>query len=256
MQHQTDDYCLKLAETDAEREAVERLRWQVFVEEMGATAPEGSPGRERDAFDDHADHLILTDRRAQNPDTAVVGVYRLMRGEAAQAGLGFYSAGEYDLEPLMATGRPLLELGRSCIAPGHRGGTALRLLWLGLADYVTRHGTELLFGVASFPGTDPAPFAPSLAYLHRTHRAAPELRAVAHGPQAIALDPDPAAPVSNLAAVKAIPPLMKSYLRIGGKVGDGAYIDRAFNTIDVFLVMDTAAMAAMRSVAAPARRAA
>ena len=253
--HKTDDYSLKLAETDAERAAAERLRWQVFVEEMGAQAS-GRDGRERDGFDDHADHLILKDRSNENEGHNVVGVYRLMRGDVALTGPGFYSASEYDLSPLMATKRPMLELGRSCIAPGHRGGKALRLLWLGLAEYVTTHQIELLFGVASFPGTDPAPYEHALTELHRNHRADLPLRATAHGASAIAMDRLGDVPLDRLAAVKSIPPLLKSYLRIGGKVGDGAYIDHDFNTIDVFLVMDTAAMATMRSVAAPARRAA
>lgn len=256
MQNQlTDDYCLKLAETDEERAAAERLRWQVFVEEMGARAT-GSDGREADRFDAHADHLILKDRRNTREGHNVVGVYRLLRGDVAEGGPGFYSEGEYDLTPLRTTGRPMLELGRSCIAQGHRGGHALRLLWLGLADYVQTHNTELLFGVASFPGTDPAPFDQALTHLYHGHRADVALRATARGEQAIALNRVAEDQLDPLAAVKSIPPLLKSYLRIGGKVGDGAYVDRDFNTIDVFLVMDTAAMATMRSVAAPARRAA
>lgn len=255
MQHLTDDYELKLAETDAERAAAERLRWQVFVAEMGART-EATGNRESDRFDAHADHLILKDRTNPTEGENVVGVYRLLRGEVARAGPGFYSAGEYDLSPLIGTGRPLLELGRSCIAEGHRGGTALRLLWVGLSEYVSRHGVELLFGVASFPGTDPRPYEQAMAHLHRNHRAEPPLRATALGAEAIPLDRLGTAAADPVAAVRRIPPLLKSYLRIGGKVGDGAYIDRNFNTIDVFLVMDTAAMAAMRSVAAPARRAA
>lgn len=256
MQEQlTDDYCLKLAETEAERAAAARLRWQVFVDEMGAHA-NGDDGQESDRFDAHADHLILKDRKNTDEGHNVVGVYRLLRGDLAMAGPGFYSAGEFDLAPLLHTGRPSLELGRSCIAKGHRGGHALRLLWLGLADYVQTHGVELLFGVASFPGTDPAPYDQALAHLHAHHRAAPELRATAKGADTIALDRVAEEQRDPLLAVKSIPPLLKSYLRIGGKVGEGAFIDRDFNTIDVFLVMDTAAMAAMRSVAAPARRAA
>lgn len=256
MQEQvTEDYCLKLAETPAEQSAAARLRWQVFVEEMGARAT-GPEGEERDRFDAFADHLILKDRK--NPDEGhnVVGVYRLLRGDVAAAGPGFYSAGEFDLAPLLATGRPMLELGRSCIARDHRGGHALRLLWLGLADYVQTHGIELVFGVASFPGTDPSRFDQALTHLHAHHRAVPDLRATARSRNAIPLDRVPEDARDPLAAVKSIPPLLKSYLRIGGKVGDGAYVDHEFNTTDVFLVMDTNAMANMRSVAGPARRAA
>ncbi|MEM7438532.1 MAG: GNAT family N-acyltransferase [Pseudomonadota bacterium] len=256
MRHLTDDYELKLADTPEEEAAAERLRWQVFVDEMGAKPTSLTPGRESDRFDAYADHLILKDRSNPNEGHNVVGVYRLLRGTVAQAHDGFYSSSEYDLSPLVATGRPTLELGRTCIAEGHRGGIALRLLWIGLSEYVAIHGVELLFGVASFPGTDPKPYTQAMAHLGRSHRADPALRAVAHGADAIPLDRLGDTEPNPVAAVKSIPPLLKSYLRIGGKVGDGAYIDHDFNTIDVFLVMDTAAMAAMRSVAAPARRAA
>lgn len=256
MHHLTDDYELKLADTPAEKAAAERLRWQVFVEEMGAKSSSTTPGRESDHFDAYADHLILKDRNNGREGHNVVGVYRLLRGDVAQAHNGFYSASEYDLTPLMAAGRPMLELGRSCIAEGHRGGKALRLLWIGLSEYVSTHGVELLFGVASFPGTDPEPFTQAMAYLGRGHRAQHALRAKARGADAIPLDRLGDAPLDPIAAVRSIPPLLKSYLRIGGKVGDGAYIDHDFNTIDVFLVMDTAAMATMRSVTAPTRRAA
>jgi len=256
MLHLTDDYELKLAETPEELAAAERLRWQIFVEEMGARPKFATPGRERDRFDAHADHLILKDRHNPHEGHNVVGVYRLLRGNVARDHGGFYSASEYDLTPLLATGRPMLELGRTCIAKGHRGGKALRMLWLGLSVYVATHRVQLLFGVASFPGTDPKPHTQAMAHLGRAHQADRALRAVVHGADAIPLDRLGAQAFDPVAAVKAIPPLLKSYLRIGGKVGDGACIDHEFNTIDVFLVLETTAMAAMRSVAAPIRRAA
>ena len=83
----------------------------------------------------------------------------------------FYSESEYDLTPLKASGRRLLELGRSCVHPDHRGGTAMFQLWNALADYVLERGIEVLFGVASFHGTDVAALAQPLAWLHHHHLA-------------------------------------------------------------------------------------
>ena len=103
-----------------------------------------------------------------------------MRGEVAAAGPGFYGASEYDLTPIAASGRASVELGRSCVAREHRGGPGMHLLWNGLAAYVLERDIELLFGVASFHGTDPAPLAEALSYLHYEHLAPPDLRVRAH----------------------------------------------------------------------------
>ena len=243
MQIDVSRYRVKLAETEAEREGAQRLRYRVFVEEMGAEAsPEQRAARrEWDAFDPFSDHLILVDARAGLPGS-VVGAYRLLRGEAAAAGPGFYGAGEYDLGPILRSGRPVVELGRSCVAPEHRGGPAVHLLWNGLAAYVLERGLELMFGVASFPGTDPEPLAEALAFLHHEHLAPPDLRVRALPGRYLGMDLMPRAAIDAPRALRAIPPLIKAYLRLGGFVGDGAWIDAKFNTIDVCVVMDTRRM--------------
>lgn len=246
MQIDLSRYQVKLAETEAERLGAQRLRYRVFVEEMGAccTPAEREARREWDAFDPWFDHLILIDRHGQpaDPLERVVGAYRLLCSDVAEVGPGYYGAGEYDLEPLATSARRCVELGRSCVALEHRGGAAMHLLWNGLADYVLSREIEILFGVASFPGTDPAPVAEALSYLHHHHLAPPELRVRARGDAVIDMDRMPIASVEPARALAAIPPLIKAYLRLGGWVGEGAFIDRAFNTIDVCVVMDTARM--------------
>lgn len=239
-------YRVKLAETAAEREGAQRLRYRVFVEEMGAevTPEEHAARREWDDFDPYFDHLILLsqDPAIADPLDRVVGVYRLMRGEVARAGPGFYGAGEYDLGPIALSSRPSVELGRSCVAAAHRGGAAMHLLWNGLASYVLEHRIELLFGVASFPGTDPAPLAEALSYLRHEHLAPPDLRVRALPEHYVGMNLVPREAIDAPRALQAIPALIKAYLRLGGFVGDGAYIDREFNTVDVCVVMDTARM--------------
>jgi len=248
MQIDLSRYRVKLAETEAERRGAKRLRYRVFVEEMGAraTPEQHAARREWDAFDPHFDHLVLIDTAAgaADPLDRVVGVYRLMRRAAARAGIGFYGASEYDLSLLETGPRDCVELGRSCVAPGHRGGPALHLLWSGLADYVLTRGIEILFGVASFPGTDSASLAEPLAWLHHHHLAPPELRVRARPEHFLAMDALPAGALDAGRALRAIPPLIKAYLRLGGFVGEGAFIDHGFNTIDVCLVMDTGRMQA------------
>lgn len=236
----TSHFVLKLAETEQERAAAQRLRYRVFVEEMGARpAFDGdAANREVDAFDPYFDHLLLIDTRIEDSENNVVGAYRMMRSETAAQGQGFYGAQEYDLGPIIRSERAAVELGRSCIDPAYRNGIALHLLWQGVADYVLRNRIELLFGVASFAGTDPHDYAQGLSYLHHNHLAPPSLRVRAREACCVGMDIVAAEDIDPLVAVRQIPALIKSYIRLGGWVGQGAYVDRDFNTIDVCLVLD------------------
>lgn len=226
-----------IAQTDEELRAAQALRYDVFVRELGGGGPlvDHEAGLERDEFDPFFDHMLLFD----DATGKAVGVYRLLRGEKATELGRFYSEDEYDLSPLKNSGRRLLELGRSCLAPDYRGGTAMYHLWTGLADYVADHQIEILFGVASFHGTDLQALAAPLSLLHHCHLAPPELRVRAIGPQARDMDLMDLDQIDRRAAMVQIPALIKAYLRLGGVVGQGAYLDEPFNTTDVCLVMDT-----------------
>lgn len=231
-------FTVKIAETDAEIRAAQALRYDVFVRELGGGGPmvDHEAGLEIDRFDPFFDHMIAID----DATGAVIGVYRLMcEAQAAKAGQ-FYSEDEYDLGPLRRGGRRLLELGRSCLHRDYRGGTAMFHLWSGLAAYVAEHEIDILFGVASFHGTDPQALAQPLTLLHRRHLAPPDLRVRAREYQE--MDLVPAGKLDRRKAMLDVPALIKAYLRLGGYVGDGAFIDHAFNTIDVCLVLDTARM--------------
>jgi putative hemolysin len=231
----------RLARDEREVRAAQRLRYEVFVQELGGDGPlvDHDERLERDRFDPFYDHLILIDHARGG---RVVGVYRLMPGERAAAGKGFYTSGEYDLAPLLASGRRLLELGRSCLHPDYRGGAAMFHLWKALAEYVLVRGIEVLFGVASFHGTDVTALAQPLSFLHHLHLAPEALRVRALPAHFQRMDLLPADEVDRRAAVAATPALIKAYLRLGGFVGEGAFVDREFNTTDVCLVMDTAQM--------------
>ncbi|MFO1141728.1 MAG: GNAT family N-acyltransferase [Amaricoccus sp.] len=246
MQIDPSRYRVKLADTEAEREGAQRLRYRVFVEEMGAlaTPEEHAARREWDAFDPFVDHLVLLslDPAIADPLDRVVGAYRLLTDAVARSGPGFYGSSEYDLDAIAGSGRESVELGRSCVAPDHRGGPGMHLLWNGLASYVLERRIELLFGVASFHGTDPAPLADSLAFLHHEHLAPPDLRVRARPEHYLDMNLMPREAIDAARALQKIPPLIKAYLRLGGFVGDGAFVDHDFNTIDVCVVMDTARM--------------
>ncbi len=239
-------FTVRLAENEDDVAAAQRLRYRVFVEEMGAKpSPEDAAlRRERDRFDPYFDHLMLIDNEAETDDPldACVGAYRLMRGCEARKGIGFYGASEYDLSKLVNYPRETLELGRSCVHESVRGGAGMHLLWTALGQYVDEHDIEIMFGVASFHGTDVEPLAQALSFLHHTHLAPEDLRVRTLDQYFVAMDIIPPDQIDRVAAMRAIPALIKAYLRLGGYVGEGAYIDHEFNTVDVCLLMDTSRM--------------
>ncbi|SFG05295.1 ornithine-acyl[acyl carrier protein] N-acyltransferase [Palleronia marisminoris] len=232
---------LRFAESEADIEAAQALRYRVFVAELGGggSGVDHTACLERDTFDPVCRHLILRDLARPEGDR-VIGVYRLMTESGAAKAGRFYSEAEYDLAPLRRSGRRLLELGRSCLHPDYRGGAAMYHIWAGLADYVTAEGIDVLFGVASFHGTDPDALAAPLSILGHRHLAPPALRVTARPPEAVPLVRLAEGEYDRAAAMKQVPALIKAYLRLGGCVGQGAWIDRQFNTTDVCMVMDTA----------------
>jgi putative hemolysin len=232
---------VRLAESLREIDAAQALRYRVFYEEMGAKADEriARTKRDIDDFDEVCDHLLVIDYGRGGGRDAVVGTYRLIRREAAARRGRFYSAGEYDISRIVAWPGEVLELGRSCVDVGYRARSTMQLLWRGIAAYMFHHEIELMFGCASLPGTDPKALALPLSFLHYHHLAPPALRPRALDDLYVGmklLEPDSVDPARALAV---LPPLVKGYLRLGGFVGDGAVIDRQFNTTDVCVVVKT-----------------
>jgi putative hemolysin len=232
---------LRLAESAAEVDAAQALRFRVFYEEMGARADAATATAQRDAdaFDAVADHLLVLDHDLGDGPEAVVGTYRLIR-RAGAAKLGrFYSESEYDISHLLAYPGEVMELGRSCVAAPYRTRGTLQLLWRGIAAFVYQYRIDLMFGCASLPGTDLDALAPQLSYLHANHLAPPALRPRALASRHVPMDRMPLGAAETRAALNDLPPLIKGYLRLGGFVGDGAVIDAQFNTTDVCVVVKT-----------------
>ncbi len=232
---------VRIAESAAEVEAAQALRWRVFYQEMGAHADAATDAArlDADAYDPVADHLLVLDHDRGEGAAAVVGTYRLIRRPAADRVGGFYSASEYDLTPILALEGGLLELGRSCVDEGYRTRGTLQLLWQGIAAYVFQHRIALMFGCASLPGTDPDALAEPLTYLYASHLAPPALRPRALPELYVPMNRMDAGSIDSRRVLADLPPLVKGYLRLGGFVGDGAVVDRQFNTTDVCVVVKT-----------------
>jgi putative hemolysin len=241
---------VRLARKRREIKLAQRLRYQVFYEEMSAvpTLRAELRRRDEDPYDAVCDHLLVVDEAGYDDADAwgglkrqkVVGTYRVLRQEVAERTLGFYTQSEYDIAPLVEARSPhyrFMELGRSCVQGPYRNKRTVELLWHGLWTYVREHKIDVMIGCASLPGTDPDAHAMALSFLHHNALAPPEWRCRAHDDLYVPMDRLPRDEVDMKAALKSLPPLIKGYLRLGAYVGDGAVIDRQFGTTDVLIIL-------------------
>jgi len=242
---------VRLARKKSEIRRAQRLRYKVFYEEMSAipSALAMLSRRDEDEFDPILDHLLVMDRGDANDGrrwrrSKVVGTYRMLRQEMADRNDGFYTQGEYDIAPLIRAkpGCKFMELGRSCVLKPYRNKRTLELLWQGVWSYVREHNADVMIGCASFEGTDPAAHAEALSFLYHTALAPEDWRVRAHEHLRVDMNMMPREALNTRAALKALPPLIKGYLRVGAFVGDGAVVDHQFGTTDVFVIMPVKAI--------------
>lgn len=244
---------VRLAQTRGEIKRAQKLRYNVFYEELNAIpdAFAAMSRRDEDAFDPICDHLLVVDTglnaksRPWPRKPAVVGTYRVLRQEIAELNDGFYTQGEYDIAPLLERHegrRSFLELGRSCVLAPYRNRRTVELLWQGIWTYAREHRCDVMLGCASFEGTDPRQHAMALSFLHHNALAPEEWRVRAHDDVYVGMNLLPADQIDTRAALKALPPLIKGYLRLGAYVGDGAVIDHQFGTTDVCIVLPVEAI--------------
>ena len=232
---------IRLAESNEEVDACLALRYRVFCDEMGVkpTAEMAAKEREFDSYDAYCDHLMVLDEtRGQGLDS-VVGTYRLMRRDLADQCGQFYSADEFDISSLIDYEGGILEVGRSCVDRDSRTGSTMQLLWRGIAAYIFHYHIDILFGCASLPGVEPSRLMMPLSYLYHHHLAPVSLRARAQPERYVPMNILGPEEISNRDALRALPPLIKGYLRLGGFVGDGAVVDKEFGTTDVCIVVKT-----------------
>ena len=222
------------ARTEDEVLEAQRLRYQVFAEEMGASlsCPVGAPaGHNIDMFDPYCEHLLVrAGGRDHGEPGEVVGTYRVLTPEAARRIGGLYSETEFDLTRLRHLRPRMVELGRSCVHAEHRSGGAILALWVALAEFMVRNGLDTMIGCASVSMRDGGHYAASLwEQLRQTHLAPIELQ----------VQPRLPLPVEELQRdldVEA-PALIKGYLRCGAKVLGAPAWDPDFNTADLPMLM-------------------
>lgn len=222
----------------------------MFYEELSATPDAAMASRtDADRFDAFCDHLAVVRKGTASTsdpvmlaDGELVGTYRLLRQDVAERNGGFYTQEEFDIAPLLASHRGLrfLELGRSCVLKPYRTKPVVELLWQGIWNYVRAHGADVMFGCASLEGTDPETHSEALSFLAEHRAAPPEWRVRALASRYVEMKRR--SRFDAKAALRALPPLIKGYLRLGCYIGEGAVIDRQFNTMDILIVLPVSAI--------------
>lgn len=208
----------------------QRLRYQVFAQEMGARLDTNLPGHDVDLFDNYCEHLLVRDAVSDD----VVGTYRLLTPAQARRVGSTYSDLEFDLTRLRGLRERMVELGRSCVHPQHRQGGVILALWGALAEFMVRNRLDTMIGCASIPmlhnGILSGDAAASIWRQLKTSHLAP----VEHH-----VRPRLPLPVEQLDDSLAVEPpaLIKGYLRLGAKVLGAPAWDPDFNTADLPMMM-------------------
>lgn len=238
------DYEVRLARNKEERRQVRALRYDVFVEEEGATpTPEQQALREEwDDFDRYADYLVVLHAGR------VVGTYRIINRAAAEKMGGFYTESEFNISKIKRMRGNIAEMSRACVAREYReNALVMRMLWAGLGEYIVRHKIAVLFGVASWVGKNPVASAQAISYLYYNHLAPLNIRptvitdnfADGVNPKLSRMNILPEVFVDRDMAIREMTPLIKGYLRLGARFGRGVFVDRPFNSYDVFVLIKT-----------------
>lgn len=222
-------YAARFARTACDLNACQMLRHRCFF---------GSAGVDQDMFDAQCDHLMVTGDAGQVVATA--RIYQMRSGADVYKS---YAAQSYDLSGISGLDIPMIEVGRFCIAPQFPDADVLRVAWGALTQVVDARAVALLFGCTSFAGTDPQRYGRAFARLQANHLGPDHLRPRAAGGPVIPFAQVP--PGGN----DPLPPLLRTYLAMGGWVGDHAVIDRKMDTMHVFTCLEVASVPPSRAAA-------
>jgi putative hemolysin len=210
--------------------AAQRLRYQVFAEEMGARLSTTVPDHDVDLFDNYCEHLLVRDTTSGQ----VIGTYRVLTPVQAKRVGSTYSDTEFDLTRLRTLRDRMVELGRSCVHKDHRNGGVIMALWSALAEFMTRNQLDTMIGCASIPmlhnGVISGDVAASIWRQVQAHHLAP----IEHH-----VRPRLPLPIERLDTTLVVEPpaLIKGYLRLGAKVLGPPAWDPDFNSADLPMMM-------------------
>ena len=233
-------YRARIAASEGDLHHAQALRHLAFVTARGlAPRPDGL---DADPFDRICHHVLVEDM-----DGTLVATFRFLPlTSGAEIGLS-YSARHYDLAALESYDRPMVEMGRFCLRPGLRDPEVLRCAWGAMTAFVDREGVGMLFGCSSFEGTDWADYADVFAMLRERHLAPKRWLPRIKAPDVFRFAARLGRAPDRVRALKTMPPLLRSYLGMGGWVSDHAVVDRDLGTLHVFTGLEVGRIPAARA---------
>ncbi len=225
-------YRARLATSESDVESAQKLRFEAFIANReAAIAGPRAKGLDADHLDPMCHHMLVEERWTGK----LVCCFRMMPLKTGAEIDRCYSAQFYDLEPLRDYPGAMVEMGRFCIHPALKDPDILRVAWGAMTKYVDDHNVEMLFGCSSFEGTEAESYMDAFALLKARHiapkRWLPRVKAPKVFPYAKRLTirrPN----MKN--ALSKMPPLLRTYLSMGGWVSDHAVVDPDMNTLHVF----------------------
>jgi len=230
-------YRARIAETAEDVRACQRLRWLAFRANRGLGAE--ADGLDADGFDPICRHLMVEETRTGR----LVCCFRFLAlASGAEIGRS-YSAQHYELSKLAAFPGRMAEMGRFCIHPDHRDPDVLRVAWAAMARFVEADRVEMLFGCSSFSGVDAEAYADAFALLKEKHLAPKRWLPRVKAPKVFRFAKKLRFRKPDLKlALSRMPPLLRTYLTMGGWVSDHAVIDHDLDTLHVFTGVEIAAV--------------
>jgi putative hemolysin len=245
-----NDYQVRLVRNAEERRSVRALRYEVFVEEEGASVSD----EQKELREEWDDYDRFSDYMAVFHKDKLVGAYRIISRESAEKMGGFYTETEFNISKIKNARGNIAEMSRACVSKEYReNGLVMRMLWLGLSNYILKKKISILFGVASWVGTSSVESAQAISYLYYNNLSPLSLRATvladkvdpSINPKLTRMNILPKAFIDDKIATEQMTPLVKGYLRLGATFGKGVFIDKKFNSYDVFVMMQTKKMSAV-----------
>ncbi len=230
-------YDVRLAQSVEEIHAAQNLRYEVLFKESGGEISREmlNAEREEDEWDEIAYHVVVLDRKRDNE---IVGTVRLVSGNALKQDQRFYTESAFNIDALLNHYDSTLELSRACVSPTGRGGAILMLIWKFTMQFIAENKYQVLFGCASFAGTDYRQHTEILSYLYHKHLAKPELMPnPRENVKSVAIE-DFQSPPGKGKQRGQVPTLLRGYLKIGARISEHAIIDPVFNTTFVAIYVD------------------
>ena len=230
-------YSVRLANNEEEIREAQKLRYEVLFKESGGriTREMLNTEREEDEWDEIAYHVVVLDTKNED---RVVGTIRLVSSTMLVEGQSFYTEHAFDLSGLRSNYGKLLELSRACVSSQGRGGAILMLLWKFTMQFIEQNGYDILFGCASFKGTQYKEHTEILSYLYDKHLATQTLMPIPKAEvESVSIKEFAKKPGKGKKRGK-VPTMLRGYLKIGAHISDHAIIDPVFNTTFVAIYVD------------------